>query len=259
MGDKSSIEWTDATWNPITGCTKVSAGCKHCYVERDWARLSANPKTVYYGRPFTTVQYHHERLGQPLQWKKPRRIFVNSMSDLFHNEVNLAEISRVFYVMQTADWHQYQVLTKRAKRMRYAITALLNHSLIKTPPAHLWLGVSVEDQDTANERIQDLLHTPATVRFLSIEPLLGPVKLPWLLDETGRRQIGAQPGIRWVIVGGESGPNARPMDPDWARSLRDQCKAAGVAFFMKQMARKTPIPDDLMIRQWPEVVRVDES
>ena len=212
MAVGSKIEWTDATWNPTTGCNKVSPGCKHCYAERLSNRLKAAGMAKY--RDGFKMTLHPDTLAIPLRWRKPRFIFVNSMSDLFHEQVPVGFIQDVFAVMQNADWHRYQVLTKRAERL-----AELNHLL--PWPQQVWLGVSVESADYAH-RIDLLRETDARVKFLSLEPLLGP--LPQLnLD-----------GIDWVIVGGESGPGARPMEPDWARDIRDQCLAAGVAFHFKQ-------------------------
>ena len=208
----SKIEWTDATWNPVTGCNKVSPGCKFCYAERLSKRLKATGMAKY--RNAFAVTLHPDTLEIPLRWRKPRSIFVNSMSDLFHDEVPDDFIGAVFDVMTRADWHRYQVLTKRPERV-----ASLNSTLLW--PAQIWQGVSVENQDYAH-RIDLLRDTAATVKFLSLEPLLGP--LPNLNLE----------GIDWVIVGGESGPGARPMQPDWARDIRDQCLDAGVPFHFKQ-------------------------
>jgi len=251
---KSKIEWTDETWNPVTGCTKVSQGCKHCYAERIWPRLSANPKHVAFGRGFTDVQCHPERLEQPLRWKRPRMVFVNSMSDLFHEDVPDEFIILVFSIMNNASQHTFQVLTKRPKRM---------HSLLSQLPVvpNVWLGVSVEDQATADERIPLLLQTPASVRWISAEPLLGHITLqndvsggesssePSAYDgkyhcRSYLRGVTGDQRLNWVVVGGESGPKARPMHPDWARSLRDQCKASGVPFFFKQWGEWSPDESD---------------
>ena len=208
----SKIEWTDATWNPVTGCNKISPGCKRCYAERMAKRLQATGMAKY--RNGFDVTLHPDTLDIPLRWRKSRSIFVNSMSDLFHVDVPDDFVRRVFDVMERAHWHRYQVLTKRPERV-----AALNHTL--PWPAQVWLGVSVESADYVH-RIDLLRQTDAAVKFLSLEPLLGP--LPNLnLD-----------GIDWVIVGGESGPGARPMQPDWARDLRDQCLDAGVPFHFKQ-------------------------
>ena len=209
----TKIEWTDATWNPVTGCHKISPGCKHCYAERMSKRLHAAgmPK---YRNGFAVVTTHPDALDIPLRWRKPRAIFVNSMSDLFHDAVPDDFIRQVFAVMTQAHWHRYQVLTKRPERL-----LALNETL--PWPPQVWLGVSVES-DRYVGRIDLLRQTDAAVKFLSLEPLLGP--LPGLnLD-----------GIDWVIVGGESGPGARPMAREWAADIRDQCLAAGVPFHFKQ-------------------------
>lgn len=221
MGDASKIEWTEATWNPVTGCTKVSAGCKNCYAETMANRLHEMAKAT--GRP---NGYHNgfkltlqpERLEQPLQWKRPRLIFVNSMSDLFHTDVPDDYIRQVWDVMVRANWHTYQVLTKRSDRLSH-----LGARLPRGGP--VWVGVSVEDQRVVRriDHLRDVPKSVAAVRFLSLEPLIGPLQN---LNLTG---------IDWVIVGGESGPGARPMDLDWARDLRDQCQRAGVPFFFKQI------------------------
>jgi len=218
MGDNSAIEWTDATWNPVTGCTKISPGCKHCYAERLAVRLHAmgNPR---YRRGFE-VTLHEDQLSLPLRWKQPRRIFVNSMSDLFHDEVPDAFIVRAFEVMRSAHWHTFQALTKRAERLN-ALAPRLSWA------PNVWQGVSVESSRYVS-RIDCLREVPAAVRFLSIEPLLGP--LPRLVLD----------GIDWVIVGGESGPGHRPPRPEWIREIRDQCQDAGVAFFFKQWGGRTP-------------------
>ena len=226
----SKIEWTNETWNPVTGCSKVSEGCKHCYAEREWARLSANPKTVYHGRKFTDVMFHPERLDQPLRWKKPRMIFVNSMSDLGHESIPLDFTDRVFGYMNMCRRHTFQILTKRPKRLREVVLHALDEEGLSVFP-NVWLGVSVEDQETADERIPLLLETPAAVRFVSYEPALGPVDLSrWVIH----------PRLDWVIAGGESGPKARPSHPDWFRTVRDQCQAAGVPFFFKQWGEWLP-------------------
>ena len=257
----SKIEWTDETWNPVTGCTKVSAGCKHCYAERMAKRLEGRfgyPKK----NPFE-VTLHPDRLDEPLRWRKPRRVFVASMSDLFHAEIPDDFLDRVFDVMDPPDGdppspHVFMLLTKRPDRMRdYAWS-----TWAKCPPKNVWLGVSVEDQASADERIPMLLETPAAARFVSCEPLLGPVDLRNLpsgtvyntrcMDALTAGSGSSTPWhLDWIIAGGESGPGARPAHPDWFRSVRDQCAAAGVAFFMKQMGKKVPIPEDLMIREYP--------
>lgn len=211
MSDNSAIEWTDATWNPVTGCTKVSPGCKHCYAERFAERFRGVP-----GHPFEfgfDLRLWPERLTQPIKWRAPRRIFVNSMSDLFHPDVPEQFIGRVFDVMEEASHHQFQVLTKRPERALELAPRL-------PWPENVWMGTSVESQ-LYTRRIDMLRQIRAQVRFLSCEPLLGPLTLDLR-------------GIHWVIVGGESGPGARPMLPEWVTSIRDQCHNADVAFFFKQ-------------------------
>jgi len=212
MANGSPIEWTDATWNPITGCTKISPGCKFCYADRMAKRLKAMGQQNYRNGFSLTLQPH--MLEIPLHWKRPRRIFVNSMSDLFHEDVPLSYIEQVFDVMNRASWHQYQVLTKRSDRLRDISPSL------KWQP-QIWMGVSIENDDYVF-RADDLRQTGASVKFLSIEPLLS--ALPKLNLK----------GIDWAIVGGESGPGARPVDPAWIRELRDRCVREGVAFFFKQ-------------------------
>jgi protein gp37 len=304
MSDKTGISWTDATWNCVRGCSRVSEGCRHCYAERVAARFSG-PGQPYEGlaevrrtsmhggapplgggivrsEPRWTgeVRLVPEHLADPLRWRRPRRVFVNSMSDLFHEKLSNEAIAAVFGVMAAASRHTFQVLTKRAERMRdwfswvdrqaaedcwtraelCRVSALnvvepsdgkltdSDYNAIKNimpvkdgrwPLPNVWLGVSVEHQAAADERIPLLLETPAAVRFLSCEPLLGPIDLRrWTLAEHGRRDIGAAPGLSWVIAGCESGPGARPADVAWFRSLRDQCAAAGVPFFLKQATRQ---------------------
>lgn len=217
MSDRSTIEWTDATWNPVRGCTKVSPGCKHCYAETFAERWRGVP-----GHPFEhgfDLQLVPHKLLDPLSWKRPRKIFVNSMSDLFHNDVPDAFIEAVFETMRQASWHSFQLLTKRAERMRQVVQAL-PQALRGLP--NVWLGVSVEDRKYGVPRIAELRSCPARVRFLSVEPLL---------EDLGQVDLR---GIGWVIVGGESGPGARPMSPAWVRRMRDQCEAARVPFHFKQ-------------------------
>jgi protein gp37 len=209
---ETTIEWTDRVWNPVTGCTKISPGCKHCYAERMAKRLEGMGQPNYRNGFKLTLQ--PKMLDIPLGWRTPQRIFVNSMSDLFHADVPLEYIQRVFDVMRRANWHQYQILTKRSERLR-ELSPFLKW------PEHVWMGVSVESANYVH-RIDDLRHTGAAVKFLSLEPLLGPLSKLNL------------PGIDWVIVGGESGPGARPMDPRWVTDLRDQCLRADVPFFFKQ-------------------------
>ncbi|MBI2307547.1 MAG: phage Gp37/Gp68 family protein [Rhodocyclales bacterium] len=244
MADKTKIEWADATWNPVTGCSKVSQGCKHCYAERQWPRMTRLVPS-YAGRDFTDVACHADRLDQPLRWKKPRRVFVNSMSDLFHEVVPDDFILSVFVTMAAARQHTFQILTKRPARMldlmtRWKAAGLLLREGCGVELRNVWLGVSVEDQATADERIPLLLQTPAAVRWISAEPLLGPVDLTAtpagdiLCRCGGCMEMTPDTRIDWVVAGGESGKNARPMHPAWARSLRDQCAAAGVPFLFKQ-------------------------
>lgn len=242
MSDKTGIEWTDATWNPVTGCAKVSQGCKHCYAEREWPRMT-RLVAAYAGREFTDVRCHPERLDQPLRWRKPRMIFVNSMSDLFHPDVPDDFIERVFETMAAAYHHTFQVLTKRADRM-YEFCRDLPFIL-----PNVWLGVSVEDQAAADDRIPHLLRTPAAVRWISAEPLLGPVDLSLWLDiyqyEDGdiwrpRNLSRPMNSPDWIVVGGESGPKARPMHPQWARDIREQCAGASVPFLFKQWGEWVP-------------------
>jgi protein gp37 len=238
MAESTTIEWTNATWNPVTGCTKISAGCDHCYAERFSERFRGVA-----GHPFSMgfdLTLRPERLEQPLRWHRPRMIFVNSMSDLFHKQVPFGFVDRVFDTMDAACWHTFQVLTKRSSRMRDYVRRRYGDV---GAPAHVWLGVSVED-GTKLSRARHLAQTPAVIRFLSIEPLLGPV---------GCLQLD---GIGWVIVGGESGPKARPMLPDWARDVRDQCLANGVPFFFKQWGGPRPksggrLLDGREWSQWP--------
>jgi protein gp37 len=216
MAHGSGIEWTESTWNPVTGCSKISPGCKHCYAERMAERLLAMGQRNYRNGFALTLQPH--MLELPLRWKKPQTIFVNSMSDLFHDDVPLSYIRKVFDVMRRASWHRFQVLTKRSERL-----AQLNPQLEWA--ANIWMGVSVEN-DRYRSRIDRLRLTNAHVKFLSLEPLLGPLVSLNLS------------GIGWVIVGGESGPGARPMDPTWVTDLRDQCRRADVPFFFKQWGGK---------------------
>ena len=288
MGDKSGIEWCDATWNPATGCTKVSAGCDHCYAESEAHRR-------WGGRPFGKVQFHEDRLALPLRWQRRRRIFVNSMSDLFHPKITDGQIMRVLDVMFRAHRHTFLVLTKRPERMRRFMRAwgdvsgedFAKPKLVRGPeatrlahpsprgqlfadmleamgtpppgaayptfdgmegmngwpayPVNTWLGVSIEDQKTADQRVPVLLDTPAALRFLSVEPLLGPVELNAAhLPQRGaaNRTRDDATTIDWVIVGGESGPAARPCDTAWIRRIVDQCTEAGVPVFVKQLGRR---------------------
>lgn len=297
MAANSKIEWTDTTWNPLAGCSVIAAGCRNCYAMRMAARIEAmgtaphyagttskvNGKAVWTGKVNVAPD---SILPQPLRWKKPRRIFVNSMSDLFHEAVPDEVIDRIFAVMALCPQHTFQVLTKRPDRMRAYLSTPTRHDIIAArwnyhpsrpkggdsrtaglwPFPNVWLGTSVSTQADADEFVPDLLATPAAVRFLSCEPLLGAVNCRWTdwahnatgesyrqyLERTGG--VNEYEGLRkidWLIVGGESGPKRRPMNLAWARSLRDQCRAAGVPFFMKQVDKVQPIPPDLMVREWP--------
>jgi protein gp37 len=217
MAVLSKIEWTDATWNPVRGCTKISAGCKHCYAERFAERFRGVP-----GHPFEQgfdLRLVPEKLAEPLRWKSPKMIFVNSMSDLFHARVPQSYISKVVSVMRLARWHTYQVLTKRSERLRELLSGPFHEA---AKEAHIWWGVSVEDRKHGLRRIADLQSAPAAIRFLSVEPLL---------EDLGTLQLD---GISWVIVGGESGPGARPMREEWVLSVRQQCLDANIPFFFKQ-------------------------
>lgn len=324
---KTGIEWTDATWNPVTGCDKVSAGCDNCYALTQAARLKAMGSADYQtdGKPPTSgpgfgVAMHAHRLDQPLRWTKPKKVFVNSMSDLWHPRVTEEHIAKVFAVMTLSPQHTFQVLTKRPKRMRAMLSrvgfrqqvrdlvlgaggeagwlipgqcVICRHATTRHgqngcrstgcdcgsaswhvpasrtlwPLPNVWLGVSVEDQRRADERIPELANTPAAVRFLSCEPLLGAVTLPslcacgcgcgetvaqakgegsdpgWLPRDLAEAAVGANLGVDWVIVGGESGHGARPMHPAWVTGLRDQCVAAGVPFLFKQWGEWSPVPE----------------
>lgn len=300
MADTTSIEWTDATWNPITGCSVHSPGCTNCYamklagtrMKHHWSRegLTIDTKAgpVWNGE----VRFNAQWLDQPLRWKKPRMIFVCAHADLFHENVPDEWIDRIFAVMALCPQHTFQVLTKRADRMRDYVNAISDQQrerpydldyqlgdhgdLLATdgasridvttwPLPNVWLGVSVEDEKRADERIPDLLATPAAVRWLSCEPLLGPVNLRWALSH--RLDIAAgflergqfSPGLEtlhrldWIVAGGESGPNARPMHPDWARSLRDQCAAVGVPFLFKQWGESCPLRPELIPVPWKDI------
>lgn len=286
MADKTGIEWTEATWNPVTGCDKVSPGCDHCYAETIAHRFDGTPQ---YPNGFQ-VTLRPERLDIPLHWRRPRRIFVNSMSDLFHDQVPDEYIAHAFAVMQSCAAHTFQILTKRHARMRSLLNSIefwsavtdFGHILISQRPSrqqfwpdhgqqhrflpNVWLGVSTENQQWADIRIPALLDTPAAIRFISAEPLLGPIDLIGQLCETCEANMEAPQcnacygrwwirprrdnRIDWVIAGGESGREARPMHPDWARSLRDQCQAAGVPFLFKQWGEWTPNADGQPYRDW---------
>jgi protein gp37 len=302
VSDGSSIEWTNATWNFLVGCSKVSAGCASCYAIRSVARMSGNPQfgKRYQGlvtvgqKPLNwtgKVAFITEALSKPLHWKQPRRIFVNSLSDLFHPDVPDEWIDQAFAVMAWAQQHTFQVLTKRPERMAAYLTApgvedrissaMCDMCMVTREPAlcgfpgddcgnlgmalplpNVWLGTSTEDQRAADVRVPHLLSTPAAVRFLSMEPLLGPVRLgqwqpegvyvDWLRGFDGSDP--PIPGLDWVITGGESGPKARPMDPQWARDIRDQCLSAGVAYFHKQNGGRTAKANGRLLdgREWSD-------
>ncbi|KJR10284.1 DUF5131 family protein [Gordonia sihwensis] len=276
MGDKTRIEWADASWNPATGCDKVSPGCDHCYAETIAHRFAGGKA---YPNGFD-VTLRPERLGQPIRWKKPRRIFVCSMSDLFNKDIPDEFIAQVFAVMALSPQHTFEVLTKRHGRMRALLSSpkflcavedaipglIAAHSpqsswLGAWPLPNVWLGVSAENQRWADIRIPALLDTPAAVRWVSVEPLLGPIDLRlmnWsdpdehcggcsgLVSPKHEPACGVEPGphwgLDWVVAGGESGPKARPMHPEWARTLRDQCRTAGVSFLFKQWGEWAPVP-----------------
>ena len=236
MSTKTNIEWTSATWNPTVGCTKISEGCKHCYAEVMHRRLTAMGTTDKYARPFTDVQPWPDALDIPLHWREPRQIFVDSMSDLFHDNIPADYVAEVFNIMEQAHWHTFQVLTKRAERLVELAPDL------KWPP-NVWMGVTVESALHVH-RARALAKVPAAVRFLSLEPLLGPIPVLPLKK------------IDWVIVGGESGVRARPMATEWAQQVRDQCTAKGVAFFLKQLggrrSKRGGTEAILDGRQWKE-------
>lgn len=256
---KTSIEWTDASWNPIVGCTEISPGCANCYAARlSASRLAHVP--AYKGltkietdnatrggaarhvRWTGEVRFLPERLEEPLHWKKPRRIFVCDMGDLFHESVKLEWLHKIFATIFKCPQHTFQILTKRAHRMLEVMNGTDGEGRFfqQWPMPNVWIGVSVENQHFADERIPLLLQTPAAVRWISAEPLLGPVDLRYIWEEPHPHG----PYLDWVVCGGESGPHARPMHPDWARSLRDQCQAAGVPFFFKQWGEFLPVLQD---------------
>lgn len=240
MSAKTSIEWTNSTWNPVSGCTKVSPGCAHCYAETFTLRFRR-------GGPFipgkSTIRLHPERLKLPLSWQEPRRIFVNSMSDLFHEDIPASFILEVFKVMVNANQHIFQVLTKRHERLAKLASRL-------PWPNNVWVGVSVENQRWANQRIPYLKELPAAVKFLSCEPLLSPLDLRANLQ-----------GIHWVIVGGESGAKARKTDPNWVRQIRDQCQSVGVPFFFKQWGGLTNKAGGRVLdgRTWDEMPKTSRE
>jgi three-Cys-motif partner protein len=243
MGQSTAIEWTNSTWNPVTGCTKLSAGCDNCYAERFAERFRGVP-----GHPFEPgfdLTLRPERIAQPTAWKRPQLIFVNSMSDLFHKKVPSEFVHQVFDTMEAAHWHTFQVLTKRSSLMRSFVNQRYVNQAV---PPHIWLGVSIENGQTVG-RLRHLKQTNASLRFVSFEPLLGPI---------GQLSLD---GIRWAIAGGESGPRARPVDIAWLRDLRDQCQAQGVAFFFKQWGGRTPKSNgnELDGRQWLDYPKIEEQ
>jgi protein gp37 len=247
MSDKSHIEWTDATWNPVTGCNKVSPGCKHCYAETFSERFRGVP-----GHPFEQgfdLRLWPARLDLPLRWRTPRRIFVNSMSDLFHERIPDDFIASVFETMHLAHWHRFQVLTKRPERMaRFLAARASTAGELRDTHRNVWVGTSIETQRYVG-RAEIVASIPTAVRFLSCEPLLGPLDLEGVLGRTG---------INWVIAGGESGHGARPMEADWVRSIRNQCRKAHVAFFFKQWGgvRKHETGRELDRRTWDQMPQV---
>lgn len=299
MVGKTKIEWTDRSWNPTTGCNKVSQGCKHCYAEtmargRLREAYSARDPSIndirHRNNPFA-VRLWPERLVKPLQWQKPSRIFVNSMSDLFHEEIPEGFVDQVFAVMALASQHTFQVLTKRPDRMAEYMASVGRPGAVaaetgsgvdgnrawpfirpddlaaRWPLGNVWLGTSVEDQVSADERIPHLLRTPAAIGFLSCEPLLGPVRLPdewpgcWHPTSEGRTPDHSRclPPKTWVICGGESGSGARPMHPEWPRRLRDQCREGGIPFFFKQWGRWAPETHSNFARYQARTVRYEGS
>jgi protein gp37 len=216
MATQTAIEWTDATWNPVSGCTKISPGCDRCYAERIAERFRGTPNHPFSNGFDLTLRPH--KLYEPLSWRRPRRVFVNSMSDLFHKEIPREFLDKVFDTMERANWHVFQVLTKRSSLLRSYVN---ERYADRSTPAHIWLGVSIEDRRSL-VRLKHLTSAPISIRFVSFEPLL---------EDLGHLDLT---GVHWAIVGGESGPSARPIDRQWVRSIRDQCRAASVAFFFKQ-------------------------
>jgi len=234
MAQKTNIEWTDTTWNPVTGCTKVSSGCDNCYAERFAERFRGVSGHAY--EPGFDLTLRSERLALPLSWRRPSRVFVNSMSDLFHKGIPVSYIGQVFETMERADWHTFQVLSKRSSRLRNFVNERYGDS---GAPPHIWLGVSIEDRQALG-RLRHLKETNASVRFVSFEPLLGAIGE---VDLTG---------VHWVIVGGESGAHFRPIKAQWIREIREQCLESGVAFFFKQWGGRVPKAggNTLDGRQW---------
>jgi len=225
MSQRTAIGWTEATWNPVTGCSRVSPGCEHCYAEALSLRMGWSAKPWTQQNAAENVKLHPERLAEPLRWRTPRRVFVNSMSDLFHEQIPDDFLDLVLDVMARAPRHTFQVLTKRPGRMQAYLSA---RNFARTPLPNVWLGVSCEDQRRAEERIPLLRATPAAVRFLSCEPLLSPIQLDGLRD------------VHWVIIGGESGPSHRPMDIGWAEQIAQTCLVAGIPVYVKQDSGPRP-------------------
>lgn len=254
---KSKIAWTEKTWNPVTGCTKVSAGCKNCYAERMHKRLTKMGLDKY-SEPFSKVVCHEAVTGEPLSWQKPRMVFVNSMSDLFHKDVPFEFIKLVMSIINLTPRHTYQILTKRPERALAFVTDYMEGAPL---PDNVWMGVSVENQKAADERIYPLTLIPCKVRWLSMEPLLGPVDLRPFFDlPMPQHFTRSEWGINWVVVGGESGPGARSMDLTWAVYARNQCRQYGVPFFFKQDSQYDSgrtynkwetFPDELKVREYP--------
>lgn len=228
----SKIEWTEQTWNPITGCTKVSAGCKNCYAE-------VIAKRFWKDRNFTDIQLHEDRLKQPLHWKRPRMVFVNSMSDLFHEKVDYKNIAKIFEMMRLTPKHTYQILTKRPENALRFFKWWFVFDETSQVTDNIWLGISVENQQMADERLAPFSQFPSKIKFVSYEPALSEVN--WSRYEF----------IDWIIAGGESGAMKRPNDIDWFRKTRDWAKENNIAFFMKQIDKVQEIPEDLMIREYP--------
>lgn len=260
---KSKIEWCDRTWNPISGCAKISEGCNNCYAERMHTRLEHIKGSGYDdGQPHFSVRLHPERLEEPLKWKKPQRVFVCSMGDLFHEDVPYEYLHKIFAMIAKAKMHKFLILTKRPDRMlEYILSSMYDENISddgwyaalsdigipdECPPENVFYGVTVENQQAADERIPILLQIPAAKRFISIEPMVNFVDLSKYIGSQSQRSISL------CITGGETGPKARPMDVEWARSVRDQCQAAGVPFFMKSMGAHSEIPSDLIIKEFPD-------
>lgn len=271
MAGNTKIEWADAVWNPTTGCTRVSEGCRNCYAfalhdKRHAAYLAGKTGTgKQYAKPFRELQLFPERLDQPFRWQKPRRIFVNSMSDLFHKDVSDEFIGRVYEEMRRAEQHTFQILTKRPDRAAeffesYRFDYWGRTKDIFTPAPNVWLGTSAENQATWDERIPELKRCPAAVHFASVEPLLGPIKVDDDLRECSEPEENIYvPGLDWIIVGGESGKHARPVHPAWVRAIRDACAEEEVPFFFKQWGEWQPVDqsDEMVPHNTPEHVFAD--